>query len=98
MVDTDWEDMKYANSPCKFLIFLLINFSLVWIKFIYFVMRGNEILLQKKTSIHDQNCSNSRFSIKALRIGSAVGVTGPVVFLEKGDLVHPRLGSTTLVN
>ena len=41
MVDTDWEDMKYANSPCKFLIFLLINFSSVWIKFIYFVMRGN---------------------------------------------------------
>ena len=32
---------------------------------------------------HDKICSDSRFSVTVLRFGSAAGVTGPVIFLEK---------------
>ena len=38
------------------------------------------------------------FSITALRFGSAAGVNGPVIFLEKGTKVHPRLIGNNLVN
>ena len=30
---------------------------------------------------HDKNCSDPRFSITVLRVGSAAGVNGPVIFL-----------------
>ena len=46
---------------------------------------------------HEKNCSDSRFSIKVLRVGSAAGVNGPVIFLEKGTTVHPRLRGNNLV-
>ena len=46
---------------------------------------------------HDKNCSDSRFSITVLRVGSAAGVNGPVIFLEKGTKVHPRLRVNNLV-
>ena len=46
---------------------------------------------------HDKNCSDSRFSITVLRVGSAAGVNGPVIFLSKGTKVHPRLRVKNLV-
>ena len=46
---------------------------------------------------HDKNCSDSRFSITVLRVGSAAGVNGPVIFLAKGTKVHPRLRGNNLV-
>ena len=45
---------------------------------------------------HDNNCSNSRFSITFLWVGIAAGVNGPVVFLAKGTKVHPRLRGNNL--
>ena len=46
---------------------------------------------------HDKNCSDSRFSITVLQVGSAVDVNGPVIFLAKGEKVHPRLRGNNLV-
>ena len=46
---------------------------------------------------HGKNCSDSRFSITFLRVGSAAGVNGPVIFLTKGSKVHPRLRGKNLV-
>ena len=46
---------------------------------------------------HDKNFSDSRFSITVFRVGSAAGVNGPVIFLEKGTNVHPRLRGNNLV-
>ena len=37
------------------------------------------------------------FSITVLRVGSAEGVNGPVIFLAKGKKVHPRLRGKNLV-
>ena len=41
--------------------------------------------------------SDSRFSITILWVGSADGVNGPVIFLEKGTKVQPRLRGANLV-
>ena len=46
---------------------------------------------------HDKNCSDSRFSITVLRVGSAAGVNGLVIFLAKCTKVHPRLRGNNLV-
>ena len=56
-----------------------------------------KVLGRKDKPRQDQNCSNSRFSIKLLRVGSAAGVNVPMVFLTKGTNVHPRLRVTNLV-
>ena len=47
---------------------------------------------------HDKNCSDSRFSIIVLRVGSVAGVNGPVIFLAKGTKVHPRIIGKNLVD
>ena len=47
---------------------------------------------------HETNYSYSRFSIKILWAGSAAGVNGPLICMEKGKKVHPRLRGTNLVN
>ena len=47
--------------------------------------------------LHDKNCSDSRFSIKVLWVGIAAGVNGPVIFLEKGTKLHPRLRGNSLL-
>ena len=44
-----------------------------------------------------KNCSNFRFSTPVLWIGTLSGVNGPVILLEKGDLLHPSLRGTNLV-
>ena len=46
---------------------------------------------------HEKNCSDSRFSITVLRVGSEAGVNGPVIFLAKVTKVHPRLRGNNLV-
>ena len=46
---------------------------------------------------HNKNCSDSRFSIAVLRVGSAAGLNGPVIFLSKGTKLHPRLRGNNLV-
>ena len=46
---------------------------------------------------HKNNCSDSRFSITVLQIGSKSGLNGPVIFLAKGTNVHPRMKGKNLV-
>ena len=46
---------------------------------------------------HDKNCSDLRFLITVLRVGSAAGENGPVIFLTKGTNVHPRLRGKKMV-
>ena len=49
------------------------------------------VLLEAKETIHDKNYSNSRFSIPLLWIEIAADVSGPVILVEKGTLVHPSI-------
>ena len=56
-----------------------------------------KVLGSKDKPGHDKKISDSRFSITVLRVGSAAGVNGPVMFMAKGAKVHPRLRGTNLV-
>ena len=44
-----------------------------------------------------KNCSNLRLSIEFLCVGSALGVNGTVISLEKGKKVHPSVRGNNLV-
>ena len=46
---------------------------------------------------YENNSSDSRFSITVLRVGSAAGVNGPVIFMAKGKKVHQSLRGNNLV-
>ena len=46
---------------------------------------------------HEKNCSDLSFLITVLRVGIAAVVNGPVIFMEKGKKVHPRLKGKNLV-
>ena len=59
---------------------------------------GNlKVLGSKDKPRHDKKCSDSRFSITVLQVGSAEGVNGPVIFLTKGTKVQPSIRGTNLV-
>ena len=45
----------------------------------------------------DKHCSDLRFSITVLRVGSESGVNGPVIFLANGENVYPKLRGKDLV-
>ena len=55
-----------------------------------------KVLASKDKPSNEKNCSDSRFSITVLRVGSAAGLNGPVIFLAKGKNLHPRLKGTNL--
>ena len=44
-----------------------------------------------------ENCSGSRFLITVLWISIISSVNGPAIFLETGNLVHPRRRVSNLV-
>ena len=46
---------------------------------------------------HDKKCSDSRFSITLLRVGSTVGVNVIVIFLSKATKVHQMPRGKNLV-
>ena len=64
-----------------------------------FLCNESEIksLWSKDKSRYDKHFSNSRFSATVLWVGSAAGVNGTVMFMVKGEKVHPRIRGTNLV-
>ena len=46
---------------------------------------------------HNKNFSDSRFSIRVLRVGSAARFNGPVIFLERGTKVKQKMRGKNLV-
>ena len=55
------------------------------------------MFLGEKINPAMKNCSDSKFSITVLRVGSAAGLNGPVIFLTMGTKLHPSLRGTNLV-
>ena len=55
------------------------------------------IIGDKDKPHHEKNCSNSSFSITVLGVGSASGVNVPLIFMENGTKVQPRLICNNLV-
>ena len=98
MIEAEWEDMRRKNSPRHIFIRYDHYFQLN-LDETCFLCNGGELSIigNNDKPRHDKNCSNLRFSITFLRVGSAAGVNGPVIFMEKGTKVHPRLRGNNLV-
>ena len=85
MVELEWEDMRQTNSYHDIFICYAHYFQLNLDETCFLFNEGElKIIGYKDKPRQDKNCSYSRFSIKVLWVGSAAGVNGPVIFLEKG--------------
>ena len=98
VIEAEWEDMRRTNSPRDIFICCAHYFQL---NLDETSLLCNEVELniigRNDKSPHDKNCSDVRFSTAVLRVGSAAGVNGTVIFLTKGEKVHPRLRGRNLV-
>ena len=98
ILEAEWGDLRQTNSPQD----LFTRFSHCFQLNLYETsFLCNEVELKvigsKDKPRHDKNYSESRFSTTVLWVGGAVGVNGPVIFLDKGTKVHPRTRGTNLV-
>ena len=98
MIEVGWDYMWQTKSPRDIFIRYAHYFQLN-LDETYFLCNEVELRIigDNDKPCHEKNCSDSRFSITVLRVGSAAGVNGPVIFLAKGTKVHPRLRGNNLV-
>ena len=90
--------MRQTNSPRDTFIRYAHYFQLNLDETCFLCNKGElNIIGDNNKPRHDNNYSDSRFSITVLRVGSVAGVNGPVIFLAKGTKVHPRLRGNNLV-
>ena len=98
MIEAEWEDLQRKNLPHDIFIRYAHYFQLNLDETCFLCNEGKlKIIGGNDKPCHDKNCSDSRFSITVLRVWSAAGVNGPVIFLEKETKVHPRLRGNNLV-
>ena len=91
MIEAEWEDMRRKNSPRDIFIRYAHFFQLNLDETCFLCNEGElNIIGDNDKPCHDKNCSDSRFSITVLRVESAEGVNGPVIYLAKGTKVQPR--------
>ena len=90
IIEEEWGDLQQTYSPCDIFTRFAHYFQLNLDETSFLC---NEVELKfldsKDKPCHDKNCSNSRFSIPVLRVRSASGVNGSVIFLEKGKKGAP---------
>ena len=98
MIESEWEDLRRTNPPRDILNRFDHYFQLNLDEKCFLCNEGElKVLWRKDRPRHDKNCSDSRFSITVLRVGSEKGLNGPVIFMAKGMKVHHRLKGTNLV-
>ena len=98
LIEAEWEDLRRENSPRDIFTRFAHSFKLNLDEACFLCDEGElKVLGRKDKPCHDKNCSDSRFSITVLRVGSAAGVNGPVIFMAKVTKVHPRLKGSNFV-
>ena len=79
MIDAEWEDLRRTYSPRDIFIRYDHYFQLNLEKNCFLCNEGELSIIGGNDKPHRKtNCSNSRFSITVLWVGSAAGVNGPV--------------------
>ena len=97
MIDAEWEDLRRTNSPHNIFTCFAHYFQLSLDETCFLCNEGKlKVIGSKDKPCHEKNCSDSRFSITVLWVGSAEGVNGPVIFLAKGTKVHPRKNTSNI--
>ena len=82
MIESEWEDLRRKNSPHDIFIRYDHYFQLNLDETSFLINEGEfRIIDGNNKPRHNKNCSDSRFSISVLRVGSAAGVNGLVMFL-----------------
>ena len=98
MIEAEREDMRQANSPRDVFICYSRYFQLNLDETCFLCNEGElSVIGDNDKPRHKKNCSDSRFSITFLRVGSATGVNGPMLFLAEGTKERPRLRGNNLV-
>ena len=98
MIEAEWEDLRWTNSPHDIFTNYAHYFQLNLDETCFFCNEDElSIIGDNNKACHEINCSDSRFSIKVVRVGSAAGVNVPVIFLVKGTKGYPRLSGNNLV-
>ena len=86
------------KSPCDIFIYFAHYFQLNLYENSLLCNEGTlRIIGGNDKPHHKKSCSDSRFSIKFLRVVSAAGVNVPVIFMAKGENVHQWLRNNNLV-
>ena len=82
MIEAEWEDMRRTKSPRDIFIRYAHYFQLNLDENCFLCNEGElKIIGDNDKTRHGKNCSDSGFSITFLRVGSAAGVNGPVIFM-----------------
>ena len=90
--------MRRTNTPCDIFIRYAHYFQLDLDETCFLFNEGElNIIGDNDKPRHNKNCSDSRFPITFLRVGSAAGVNVPVIFLANGKKVYTRLRDNNLV-
>ena len=98
MIKSDWEGLRWTNSPRDIFIRFAHYFQLNLDETSFLCNEGGlNVVGVKEKPQHETYFSDSIFSIIVLQIGSETVVNGWVVLLEKGTLLHFRIRSTNLV-
>ena len=82
MIEAEWGDLRRTNSPCDIFIPYAHYYQLNMDETCFVCNEGELRIIGNNDKPHnDKNCSNSRFSIKFLQVGSAASVNGLVIFM-----------------
>ena len=98
IIEEKWEYLRCKNSTRDILNCFAHYFQLN-LDETYFLCNEVElkVVRSKYKPLQEEKCSDSRFSTTVLRVGIVAGMNGPVIFLEKGTNVHPRIRDNNLV-
>ena len=85
IIEEEWEDLQRTNSRREIFTCFAHHFQFNFDETSLLCNEGElKVLGRKDKPRHEKNCSDSRFSISVLRVGSEAGVNGPMVFRAKG--------------
>ena len=89
--------MQQTKSPCNIFTCFSHYFQLNLDENSLLCNGGEQKVIESKYKTrHEKIAVTQFFSITVLRVGSAAGVNGPVIFLVKGENVHHRLRGENL--
>ena len=82
MIKVEWEDLRRTNSPHDIYFFNAHYFQLNLDETSFLCNEGElKVTGSNNKPQYDKNFSDSTFLSIVLRVGSAAGVNGPVIFL-----------------
>jgi len=98
LIDRMWEDLRRKNCTPQGEFIKKAHYCQINLDETCFIASEGtlKVLADAGRKKHNVNVADCRESITCLRVGSAAGVNGPVVFLTKGKEIHRRFSGDRL--